>query len=402
MKTTVTYTLSRCVKCLRCIKACPTSALSMHDSRIHIDSDHCINCGQCIRACQNKGLTAKGSTLADLTNYDYTICLVPSALSSRCGGQAEVEDLFHAIKCLGFDEVVDLSVYEGTIHHELVKMAYQNGQKPLIASFCPVIIRLIWERYTPLIDQIAHLRYPSEAAARDLKAKRAGRGRVGVFNICECAAQLALAKYPYGSRNYEVDHALAAVDLLPAIRRHLHQGSLAVHLSNEGLRFVCAEREMAQKGELIADGFVKCSEILSLVEFNQLKKFRLFELYACENGCIGGNLLWGNSYAAQENARMLRSLTPDQDPLKLKREDLILDADIIEHKDNRNFQEKILFFQKTNQVLEQLPGLDCSACGMQTCRRMAEEIVKGRKTLKDCRIRGNTHAEEEKERAEQT
>jgi Na+-translocating ferredoxin:NAD+ oxidoreductase RNF subunit RnfB len=44
------------------------------------------------------------------------------------------------------------------------------------------------------------------------------------------------------------------------------------------------------------------------------------------------------------------------------------------------------WFKTVNAQLELLPGYDCSACGMQTCRLMAEEIAEGRKTLRDCRV----------------
>ena len=112
-KSVVRYTLDSCEKCLKCIKACPTSALSMVDNRIIIDGDSCINCGRCIRACHSKGLLAQGSPLSAIDDYDYTVCLIPSALSSQCASMEEAEDMFANIKDLGFDEVIDISDIEG-------------------------------------------------------------------------------------------------------------------------------------------------------------------------------------------------------------------------------------------------------------------------------------------------
>ena len=54
--------------------------------------------------------------------------------------------------------------------------------------------------------------------------------------------------------------------------------------------------------------------------------------------------------------------------------------------DSRSFMERVEWFKTVNAQLELLPGYDCSACGMQTCRLMAEEIAEGRKTLRDCRV----------------
>ena len=60
-KTVVTYTLSRCVKCLKCVKSCPTSALSMEQGRILVNPDRCINCGECMSVCPTGAIQWKGS-----------------------------------------------------------------------------------------------------------------------------------------------------------------------------------------------------------------------------------------------------------------------------------------------------------------------------------------------------
>ena len=77
-KSVVRYTLESCAKCMTCIRACPTSALSMYNGRIRVDQERCINCGKCISSCTHKGLLANGSSLDALKDYDYTVCMVPS------------------------------------------------------------------------------------------------------------------------------------------------------------------------------------------------------------------------------------------------------------------------------------------------------------------------------------
>ena len=385
-KTVVTYTLSRCVKCLKCVKSCPTSALSMEQGRIHVNPDRCINCGRCIRSCHNKGLLAQGSTLEDIRSYDYTVCMVPSALSNSCRSREEAEDLFHAIRMLGFDEVVDISPVEGQIMHETKMLSEEFGNQSVIASFCPVVNRLIETVYPMLLDNLAPLIYPSEAAAKMIRKMHQNHGRVGIFSCCECEAKLALAKYPYGNFEYETDHALAIVDIFPKIRKNMKKGRDEVLFSREGLQS-CNPAAMAQKPEyLIADGFEKINSVLSLEEFGQLNTYRLLYLFPCFNGCIGGHLLWGNSFLTRNN---IYELTSDgEKPIsEIPLDDLYSDSVCRTSEDQRTFSEKMEFFQKVNEQLERLPGYDCSACGMQTCRIMAEEIAKGNKTLDDCRIR---------------
>ena len=44
-------------------------------------------------------------------------------------------------------------------------------------------------------------------------------------------------------------------------------------------------------------------------------------------------------------------------------------------------------FSRLNQVerlTKRLPGLDCGSCGAPTCRALAEDIVRGEASEKDC------------------
>ena len=113
MKSVISYTLSHCVKCLKCLRICPTEAITIVHERVQIDSHKCINCGHCIEVCNTQGLQGKGSTLIDINNYDKTVALLPSALLSCCGSLKEAARLVEAIGQTGFDEVVQMSEVEG-------------------------------------------------------------------------------------------------------------------------------------------------------------------------------------------------------------------------------------------------------------------------------------------------
>ncbi|MBQ6355827.1 MAG: 4Fe-4S dicluster domain-containing protein [Solobacterium sp.] len=380
----VTYTLERCVKCMRCVQACPTSALRMEDNRVIIDGHHCLNCGKCMRACHSQGLLAKGSTLEDIKNYDYTVCIVPGALISSCRSLDEAENLFYAIRELGFDEVVDFTDIEGQMMQE-TRILAEADEGLVISSMCPVINKLIEERYPMLVNHLAPLNYPSEIAARKIRERLKDKGDVGIFHLCECEAKLAFAKYPYLNMQYEVDHALATVDIFPLIRENLDKGRLPVTLCREGLQACNPTMMLQMPDDLIADGFDKINDILDMTEFGLLERFRILHLFPCFNGCIGGHLLWGNSYLTKNNIDALTSERRKQ-PSEINIEKLYSGRIISGDEDPRTLMEKLAFFQKVNEQLELLPGYDCSACGMQTCRIMAEAIVNGTKKLEDCHI----------------
>ena len=381
-KSVVTYTLESCVRCMKCLKACPTGALSMENNRITVHSLNCINCGRCIRECHNKGLVAYGSSIEDIKNYEYTICLVPSAMISHCENIEVAKELFYAIKLLGFDEVVDLSDIDAQLMEESNLLSEDNPALS-IASFCPVVNRLIAKEYPMLQDNILPFNYSSEIAAKKLREKYADKN-VGIFNICECEGKLEIAKYPSNNMSYEVDHAIALADIFPLLRKNLKQGKLDVKFSKIGLQTCNPLRIVHKDNTLIADGFDKINEVLDMSEFDLLNDFSLMYLYPCFNGCIGGHMLWGNSFSIQNNIDALCPVS--KPPTDYPIEDLYTDRFQEIEEDNRSFKEKVSHFNQINEVLSKLPGYDCSACGKQTCRNMAEEIVQGSKSLEDCRI----------------
>ena len=96
-------------------------------------------------------------------------------------------------------------------------------------------------------------------------------------------------------------------------------------------------------------------------------------------------MLWGNSFLMQNNIDALTGSKSKQSA-KLDADDVYVDQLIKVNKDTRTFLERTKFFSNVNKQLEMLPGYDCSACGMQTCRIMAEAIVNGEKTIDDCRV----------------
>lgn len=383
-RSVVHYTLERCIRCMKCVKACPTSALSMDNDRVVIDQQRCINCGRCIMSCHNRGLLAQGSTLEDIANYEYTICLVPGALISHCGSMEEAQDLFHAIRMLGFDEVVDITEYTALHLKEVELMAGENTGDPYIASFCPVITRLVQTSHKSLLDSLMPIKFCSEIAAKDLRRKYSNKN-IGIFHLCECESKLEYAKYPYGNLQYEVDHALALTDIFPLIRKNMHKGYDNVSFCKEGLQVCNPQRIIKKDDYLVADGYDKVSTVLDMAEFGLLNDFKLLILYPCFNGCIGGHMLWGNSFLVTNNIDALTAQSSKR-AAELPFDEIYTDEFSRNDDDSRSFLERTRFFRMVNEEFEKLPGYDCSACGMQTCRIMAEAIVNGQKTLDDCRV----------------
>lgn len=383
----ITYTLEKCQKCMACIRICPTEALSMQHQRIIINREKCINCGQCLDACVHQGLQAKGSTLEDLSQYEKKIALLPPAVFGECHNQAEIEQLMHTFIEMGFDEVVELSAYEGAMYEHVQQYRKDNPGGYLISSFCPVINRLVQMKYPMLLSNMIPFELTAEIAAKRIRQQHENEN-IGIFYLCECIAKLPLGKYPYGNKSSEIDHCISLVDLFPKIARIRNSNRLTTELCAKGICSVASElfvQDEAHSSTIVADGLKKVQLVLDLAEFGQLKGEHLLWLSNCINGCIGGNTLWGNPFEASINSRHHHANATGE-PVKLSLEDILQETVMFNRSNMKSLKERMAEFTRINEQLEKLPGYDCGACGYPSCRVMAEEIVAGNSSIHDCRI----------------
>lgn len=377
----ITYTLDKCSKCMKCVQVCPTNAIKMVDGRAYISKEKCINCARCIQVCNYQGMTAKGSTIVDINSYEYTVVLVPSAMICHFNNIDQVSGLYHALEKLGFDEVINLSEVEAKLYN---KACADNSSEVRISAFCPLVNNLIKLQFPILNDKLLPFDYPSEVMAKIIRRKYENKN-VGIFNLCECAAKLALAKYPYQNMEYEVDHALSIVDIFPLIKDDLdYREKKDIQLDIRGLELTNSYTIEHSEKVFTLEGFHGVTNVLEMAEFGLLEDYKLLRLYPCHGGCLAGFLMWGNGYLAKNNIYKLTNSSLDNLDLS---DDILINKRISQlDKDKRTIREKLAYFDKVNKQLERLPGYDCTACGLATCRLMAEEIVNGKRKLSDCKI----------------
>ena len=147
----------------------------------------------------HQGLQAKGSTLDDLAHYEKRIALLPPAAFGECHNHDEIEQLMHTFIEMGFDEVVELSAYEGAIYDHIGQYRKDNPGGYLISSFCPVVNRLVEMKYPMLLSNMIPFELTAEIAAKRIRQQHENEN-VGIFYLCECIAKLPLGKFPYGNK----------------------------------------------------------------------------------------------------------------------------------------------------------------------------------------------------------
>ena len=389
----ISYTLHHCIKCMHCLRSCPTEAITIRNERVNISAEKCINCGKCISGCQHAGLTAKGSTLVDKENYEYSVCLVPTSIYADCSSLEEAEQLNAALKKLGFDELVYLGEYEGNVYSRVNEALEKSEHRLIISSFCPTINRLIETQYPMLMECQVDFELPAVLAAKDLRRKYADKN-CGIFLLCECPSKLALAKYPYGNQTTEIDHAISIVDYFPLINGLRCEQRAPAQLCAEGIKLVATGLgSRFDKQILSVNGLDKVIKALELAEFGLLKEVKYLSLSACYNGCIGGQFLWGNSFNGRINMHeLLKEAKPLQHEFSLA--SMARTKENYDEKKKSSMADRMKRFRAINEAFDYLPGYDCGACGFPSCRAMAEAIADGHQSIKDCRILGKRETDE--------
>ena len=384
MKPVISYLGNSCKKCIKCVKTCPMDAISIVNEQVIIDKDKCINCDICIQACDQKVLRVKQVDLQKaLKKHDYNIALIPTAILSDLKTYQEIKNIAHAIKKFGFDEVVQYSDIEGTLYKQALKDSV-GKHKVMLTSFCPTINKLIKTDYPTLIDHLLPYDYPIEIAAKKLIAKYKDKN-IGIYSLCECVGKLTLAKNPFGNETSNIDYALSISQMFPQINKLKDDQQSNIEMNKYGVKSIVSDLFGNRDLSVISvEGLPQIKKVLDLIEFDQLKHADLIALFNCYQGCIGGYYLWSNPF---EGCFNIESMIDEchKDVAILEKTDYQKTHTI--NSDEKNFKERLAWFNKVNTILETLPQFDCGSCGFANCRGLASRIASGEVDDSLCRVK---------------
>lgn len=412
----VTLDVEKCKGCTNCIKRCPMEAIRVHDGKATIMEERCIDCGECIRCCPNHAKIALTDTINKLSDYKYNIALPSPSFFAQFKENENVNDILNAFLRIGFDEVFEVAlaaeIVAYIVHRQL---ANKNLKKPLFSSACPAVLRLMQIKFPDLLEQVTHVLTPMEVAARIAKVEAAKKTKIayddiGAFFISPCAAKVTEMKQPMTTKHSAVNGVIGANLIYKDIVKNLckepgnGKGGNKEELhkaTRHGMAwgYLTGESKSIDFGTTLAVSEIhNVISLLEEIERGELKNVDFIELQACTAGCVGGPLNIQNNFVGRVHLRNLIGLCGAKPAYYTEKELLtIYEKGHFESTEpvrpnaimtlDQDVSKAIVKMEHLDQLTNELPGLDCGACGSPNCRALAEDIIRGIAFETDCVIK---------------
>ena len=401
IKHSVVLDRDKCKGCINCIKRCPTQAIRVRDGKANIISELCIDCGECIRVCPHKAKKANTDSLSVLDRFDYTVALPAPSLYAQFNNISDRGIVLNALLDFGFDDVYEVA-YAAERITEATKRYLESDRvkSPVISSACPAVTRLIRIRYPSLIPNVLPLVAPVEYAAMEAKKQAMEKtglpaDRIGCIFISPCPAKVTAAYNPIALDAPVIDAAVSVRDIYPALLKIMKTAELESDRMEAGKAGLIWGRVGGESQGLdpsvkylAADGIENVIRVLEDIEDDRYADLQFVEFAACSAGCVGGVLQVENPYIARAKLKKIMN-DVSKEPV-VDRESSV---DTNWHRELRydpvmelgsSMDERFDLYERIQEFLGHLPGLDCGCCGAPTCEAFAEDVVKGNATEDAC------------------
>ena len=158
-----------CHNCMRCVRACPTNAMTYVHHQPEILEEECILCGRCYAVCPHDA-KAVISQLDQVKRWldekqEVILSLAPSFAAIWPNLDA-LEDL---LRGRGFSYVEETAVGAAMVSQAFAQLAEQGTMENIITTCCPAINTLIEKEYGELTKYMAPVASPLIVHGRSLK-----------------------------------------------------------------------------------------------------------------------------------------------------------------------------------------------------------------------------------------
>ncbi len=217
---------SLCIKCGKCItacpyhaivkttvpceEACPVNAIRKNEFGVaEIDFERCIFCGKCFNACPF-GAVMERSQIVDvlmaMKRGEKLVAMIAPSADRQFPGK--IEQLMSACAKVGFSDVIEVALgAEMTTAHETAEFIERMEKDPktfMTTSCCPAYVNLVWKHLPDLVQHVSLTPSPMVYTREIVKSKSPDAKTVF---IGPCVAKRSEA------RRKDVDYVLSFEEL---------------------------------------------------------------------------------------------------------------------------------------------------------------------------------------------
>jgi Na+-translocating ferredoxin:NAD+ oxidoreductase RNF subunit RnfB len=398
--------LEKCDGRMACMRICPTQAIRVRNGKATLLNDRCIDCGECVRACPNHAIVPMTNSFSDFSKFKYTVAIPSPVFYSQFGKDVSPTLLLESLKHIGFNDAYDVACASESVSIAIQEYLDANKKpRPLIAPFCPSIVRLIQIKYPNLLDNLIPIESPMEIAAREVKHIKMNELKlkekdIGVIYITPCPSKTIAIKFPPRKKHSFIDGTIAISEIYQSVVQALSRienKSEGKEIRGLGLGWPIVGGQVAcLKAEecVSVAGLNDVTRIFEEIENGKLKDIQYIECHSCPSACVGGSLTVENPYIARGRVmKMVKQFgsVPCQDREKIRglyqKNFFSLVGKIAPTPMQPLANDVSKAIQKMHQkkeIYEQLPKIDCGACGSPSCSVFAEDVVKNNAKIDDC------------------
>ena len=379
-----------CRSCYKCIRNCPTKAISFSDGQARIENDECIYCGRCYEVCPQSCKIIRDETSAVsrlLKSGPVYASIAPSYLAAYPG--TSFEKMREALIKLGFADAEETAIGATIVKKEYDRLAKEQKMDVIISTCCHSINLLVEKYYPELVGCLAPVLSPMQAHALDLKRRHPG---AKVVFVGPCISKKdEIDQYPGYDENVLTFLELskmfeeAGIEVESDPNPKSAEESLARLFPTEGGILATMAKE---NKDYVYLSFSGKQEVLPALEnIRSGKVHRAFiELSSCPGSCVNGPAM------PKGNKELVNAL------ISIKRSAGKKDFKVDEYRQNdiskqflgESFNLPEPSEEEIHKVLRQIgkerkeDELNCSCCGYPTCRDKAIAVIRGKASLEMC------------------
>jgi len=381
---------SHCHNCLRCVRACPTNAMTYLKNQPTIVEEECILCGRCYSVCPHdaKAVISDLDRIKEWLNNKEEVII--SAAPSFVAVWPQFSSLVKILESRGFSAVRETA--EGA---KLVTKAFRNlidegTMENIITTCCPAVNSLIEKEYGELTPFMAPVVSPMIAHGRLIKRDHPN---AKVVFLSPCIAKFKEIRDERFAGS--IDACIGMDELLMWISGTLKEeeekdwdefeGSIARLYPTPGGILNCIEHDNRNYKYIDVEGIDRIQKVLEAMKEGTLKGY-FVEMSACIGSCIGGPLLshfkhneWLGQSVIRENVDMNAKITGGELPFDLSAQWKPEDIWRPKHTEEEIQAEMIRLGKVSQDKIH-----DCGACGYETCRLKAIAVLDGKADPRIC------------------